>query len=194
MKKLDGFNDYYKTHDHLSVFDRMLKEGTLWDFHIHGDQILSARVKQNDRYDVGLAVNEQAPVQINKTTIKFVHPHEISAEIRKRMKQTDKKIKNLKLEPIMNWRDRHFIKNKTLFPLMKDRQVLFFTLLEGEIVRGIIADFSRYDITVHLKGGIPVVLLRHSIYDLRDKVGHCYLKSVQQKARDWEKSDYFIDV
>jgi hypothetical protein len=52
---------------------------------------------------------------------------------------------------------------------MKDKQVLFFTLLEGEIIRGIIADFSQYDITINLKGGLPVVILRHSIDDARIK-------------------------
>ena len=66
---------------------------------------------------------------------------------------------------------------------MNERQVLFFTLLEGEIIRGIAADFSRYDITVHLKGGIPVILLRHSVYDLRDKAGRCYLKSAVQQGK-----------
>ena len=75
---------------------------------------------------------------------------------------------------------------------MKDREVVYFTLLEGEIVRGIIGGFSRYDVTLHVKGGLPVVLLRHSIYDLRNKRGRCYLKSFQDAHRDWKKSRYFL--
>lgn len=193
MKLLDGFGDYYKTHDHKSVFDRILEENTVWNFHMHGHQVLCARVTANETYDVTLAEEGQEPVLVNKTGIKFVYPHGISESVRKLVKKFDKKVKNRKLEPIIDWRERRFIKNKTLYPLMKDRQVLFFTLLEGEIIRGIIADFSRYDITVHLKGGIPLTLLRHSVYDLRDKNGRCYLKSVQQEARDWQKSPYFID-
>jgi hypothetical protein len=81
------------------------------------------------------------------------------------------------LEPIVSPKERHHIKNKTLFPLMQDREVLFFTLLEGEIIRGLVAAFSRYDLTVSLKGGIPVTVLRHSILDVRDKKGRCYLKT-----------------
>ena len=75
---------------------------------------------------------------------------------------------------------------------MKDKQVLFFTLLEGEIIRGIIADFSQYDITVNLKGGLPVVVLRHSIYDARDKTGRCLLKTFQDEHQDWQKSPLFV--
>ncbi|MCG8688703.1 MAG: hypothetical protein MI892_27780, partial [Desulfobacterales bacterium] len=70
MKRLDGFGDYYKTHDHLSVFDRMLEENTVWNFHIHGHRILSARVTENQTYDVTLAAEGQEPILVNKTAIK----------------------------------------------------------------------------------------------------------------------------
>ena len=60
------------------------------------------------------------------------------------------------------------------------------------MVKGIIADFSRYEITLNLKGGTPVTILRHAIYDLRDKRGRCYLKTFQETHRDWEKSPLFV--
>ena len=75
---------------------------------------------------------------------------------------------------------------------MHEKKVVFFTLLEGEIIRGIIADFSRYDITVNLKGGIPVTILRPAVYDIRDKEGRCFLKSLQETKRDWEKSGLYV--
>jgi hypothetical protein len=96
------------------------------------------------------------------------------------------------LEPIISPKKRYHIKNKSIFPLMKERAVLFFTLIEGEIIKGIVAGFSRYEITVNLKGGIPVTILRHGIYDLRNKKGRCFLKSFQETNRDWEKNPLFI--
>jgi hypothetical protein len=45
---------------------------------------------------------------------------------------------------------------------------------------------------VSLKGGFPVTILRHSIYDLRNKKGRCFLKSFQEEHRDWEKSHLFV--
>ena len=75
---------------------------------------------------------------------------------------------------------------------MKDKEVVFFTLLEGEIIRGLITGFSRYEITMSLKNGNPVTILRHSIYDLRNKKGRCFLKKFQEEHRDWEKSPLFV--
>jgi hypothetical protein len=60
---------------------------------------------------------------------------------------------------------------------MQQREVLFFTLLEGEVIRGLVLAFSRYDLTIGLKGGIPIAVLRHSVLDVRDNKGRCYLKS-----------------
>jgi hypothetical protein len=77
--------------------------------------------------------------------------------------------------------------------LIKEKEVVFFTFLEGEIMRGIISGFSRYDITLNLKGGLPVTLLRHSVYDLRNKKGRCLLKSFQEKHRDWQKSELYVE-
>ena len=98
----------------------------------------------------------------------------------------------MRLEPIFSPKHRNFIKNKTLFPLMKEKRVLFFTLIEGEMIRGVVTDFSRYDITVSLKGSVPVTVLRHAVYDLRDKKTRCFLKSFQEEHRDWEKSGLYI--
>jgi hypothetical protein len=106
--------------------------------------------------------------------------------------KTDEKVRALGLEPIFSPHKRYFVKNKSLFPLMKEREVVFFTLLEGEMIRGLIAGFTRYDITVHLKGGQPVTILRHSVYDLRNKKGRCFLKRFQEEHRDWEKSPLFV--
>jgi hypothetical protein len=75
---------------------------------------------------------------------------------------------------------------------MQERQVVFCTLLEGELIRGLVAEFSRYDMTIHVKGGLPIVIMRHSVYDLRDKKGRCLLKSFQDKHKDWEKSALFV--
>ena len=86
----------------------------------------------------------------------------------------------------MSLPDRFFVKNKSLYPLMKDRQVMFFTLVDGSLIRGLIDGFSRYEIRMSLKGGVPLTLLRYAVNDLRDKAGNCYLKSVDQEKQSWK--------
>jgi hypothetical protein len=158
---------------------------------LHGQRIVQARVVEDRTYDVGVDIDGQGQEELPKLQVKCLYPAESAASVRKFIKM-DPKIQGLGLEPIRLPVERHIVKNKTLFPLMKEREVVFCTLLEGEVIRGIIADFSRYDLTIHAKGGVPIVILRHSIYDLRNKQGRCMLRSFQQTHKDWKKSALFV--
>lgn len=191
MGHLQGLPEYLKEMYHISIFDKVLKSKLPWEFHLHSNRIVRARIVENLTYDLKLAVDGADKEELPKIEVKFLYPMDQSDSVKPIIK-TDKKVSDLGLEPIVSQTNRYFIKNKSLFPLMKEKRVVFFTLLEGEIVRGIIVDFSRYDITVKLKGGIPITIMRHSIYDLQDKKGCCFLKSVQEKQRDWEKSELFV--
>ena len=175
MNEPSGLGLYLENHYADSVFDLALDDTSPWVYHLHGHQIVQARLTHQTPYDVSLAVDGKPEREIAKTEIKLVYPGAHAAAAGKLIK-VDKKVLKRNLGPIVSPKYRYHIKNKTLFPLMNDRQVLFFTLLEGEIVRGLVTAFSRYDLTVSLKGGIPVTILRHSILDVRDKRGHCYLK------------------
>ncbi len=191
MGYLLGLQEYLDETYHLSVFDEVLESKETWEFHLHNHRMVGARVKENLTYDVRLDIEGGGEELMPKTDVKLLYRQESSESVRPLLK-TDKKVRELGLEPIIPPSKRHHIKNKSLFPLMKERQALFFTLLEGEIIKGIVAGFSRYEITVNLKGGIPVTILRHSIYYLRDKKGRCFLKSSQETRRDWEKTNLFV--
>jgi sRNA-binding regulator protein Hfq len=188
---LMGLQDYLDKHYQLSIFDQAKNSDVLWESHIHGHRIINVRILENLPYDLKAHVEGEGPQLIQKTDIKLIYPASVAKRVRPLIK-TEKKVMDLGLLAIRSPSRRHHVKNKSLFPLMKDREVLFFTLLEGEMVKGIIADFSRYEITLNLKGGTPVTILRHAIYDLRDKRGRCYLKTFQETHRDWEKSPLFV--
>jgi hypothetical protein len=191
MGSLLGLQEYLGESYNTSVFDQAFESQELWELHLYNHRIIKSKIKENSRYDLRLSATENGEGPLPKTDVKLLYPADSSNSISPLLK-TDKKIRDLGLEPIISPRLRHHIKNKSLFPLIKERRVVFFTLIEGEIVKGLVAGFTRYEITVSLKGGIPVYILRHGVYDLRDKKGLCFLKSSQEKRRDWEKSDLFI--
>ncbi len=191
MGHIDGLRDYLKTVYNLSVFDQALERKELWTMHLHGQRVVQASVLENKQYEMVIDIAGQGPEDIHKLQVKCLYPADYTDAFAKLLK-IDKKVQTLELEPIYAPAERHNIKNKTLFPLMQERQVVFCTLMEGELIRGIVADFSRYDLTLHAKGGLPVTILRHSIYDMRNKQGRCMLKSFQQQHRDWEKSPLFV--
>ena len=191
MGHLKGLDEYLDKYYRNSVFDQAHPSNHLWGMHIHSNRVIKANITENLKFDLKIKIGGKQDEILPKVHIHLVYPAELSNAVTPLL-NTDKKVKDLSLEPILAPQYRHHIKNKTLFPLMKERKVVFITLLEGERIKGIIADFSRYEITVNLKGGIPVTSLRHSIYDVRDKKGRCFLKFAQEKYKDWEKSDLFI--
>ncbi|MCF8144134.1 MAG: hypothetical protein K9N21_09465 [Deltaproteobacteria bacterium] len=191
MGFLSGLQEYLDANYHISVFDHAFESKETYEFHLHGHRIFRGTVSENLKYDLGLRTAETEEMHLPKTDVKLVYPAASSDAVRPLLK-VDRKVQDLQLEPIIPTRKRYHIKNKSLFPLMKERKVVFFTLMEGEIVKGLITGFTRYEISVSLKGGIPVVILRHAVYDLRDKKGRCFLKSFQETHRDWEKSHLYV--
>jgi hypothetical protein len=191
MDYLVGLDEYLKENYDVSVFDKALASGKPWEFHLHGHLAVKAKVVENRIWDMTLDIEGKGKEELQKIQVKYLCPAEVSESLKPLIKM-DKKIETLGLEPILSPRKRDFIKNKSLFPLMKEKEVLFFTLLEGEIIRGIISDFSRYDVTVNLKGGVPLTILRHSVYTLKNRKGRSFLKSFQETHRDWEKSPLFV--
>ena len=192
MGFLTGLNEYLSENYEVSIFDQALNSEEDWIFHIHEHRIEKAKIIENLTYDVKLLMEGHGEVEMPKIQIKLIYRAGLGSSVTPLIKM-DKKVKALELGPILRPAGRYFVKNKSLYPLMKEKMVAFFTLLEGEVIRGLIAGFSRYDITVHLKGGLPVTILRHSIYDLRDKKGRCFLKSFQEEHRDWTKSELYVD-
>jgi len=191
MGSLLGLQKYLDESYNTSVFDQAFESQEPWELHLHNHRIIKSKVQENLRYDLRFSTKERGEEILPKTDVKLLYPADLSDSVRPLLK-TDKKVRNLGLEPIISPRMRHHINNKSLFPLINERRVLFFTLTEGEIVKGLVTGFTRYEITVSLKGGIPVYILRHSVYDLRDKKGLCFLKSCQETRRDWQKSDLFV--
>ena len=191
MGELSGLSEYLEKTYEKSIFDEVLASGKPWMFHLHGNNTLGAVVSEIRKWDITLDIEGKGREDIQKIQIKYLYPADLDESVIPLVKR-DQKVADQNLEPIFAPGYRHFIKNKSLFPLMQEKEVLYFTLLEGEIIKGIVTDFSRYDVTVSMKGGLPVTILRHSIYDLRNKKGRSFLKTFQEQQRDWEKSPLFV--
>lgn len=189
---LIGLKEYLEQVYPVTVFDKAVADQKSYDLHLYGNRIARVKIKENLKYDIKAEVEGESEQVIPKIQIKLLYLSEMSSQIRPLIK-TDSNVKNKGLQPIGVVKLRYHIKNKSLFPLMKEKEVVFFTLLEGEIVRGLILDFYRYEIDIHMKGGLPVTVLRHAIFDVRNKEGKCFLKTVQQKKRDWQASPLFVE-
>jgi len=189
MTQLQGFSDYKKEHYESSCFTTLEESGEETLFLLHGQKSMTGTITRQTTYDIHVTSNGEEVV-IPKVDVKG-HAKASSAEVVNKLIKTDKKVSALELGPIHAPAHRNFIKNKTLYPLIKEKQVMLITLLEGEILKGLVENFSRYDIEMRMKGGVELTVLRQAIYDITDKKGRCYLKSFQKQARDWKRSELY---
>lgn len=193
MGYLSGFQEYIDEHYLISIYDHALQSGEEFTFHAHDHTIFQGKISVNGTYDVEIEHGDGDKVRKYhpKTDIKLIYPSLFQQKVQPQIK-IEPKISRKNLPPIVSGKERNYVKNKSLYPLMEERTVLFFYLLEGEVIKGLIADFSRYEITVHLKGVVPITIFRHALLDITDKKKRSYLKSFQEKAKDWQKSQLYI--
>jgi len=191
MAPLQGFKEYLADNDQRSLLEEARLSGRELIFHLHGQRVVAAVIAANDTYELTLSPRGGQDVALHKTDLKFWYDLEFVDRVPSLLK-SDSKVRSLALEPRVSTWGRHFVKNKSLYPLMLDREVVFLTLLEGEVLRGVLDGFSRYELTVKLKGGIPVTVMRHAIYELKNKKGRSFLKRVQQRQKDWKKSWLYV--
>jgi sRNA-binding regulator protein Hfq len=178
---LKGLREYLKENQMTSVIARENGKGSTWTFSLHDERRVSGRITCNETYEFTLAGPDGSEEKIHKVNVNFFCSESDQVQVLKQVKQADKEKKGSE-GPHFSPRYRHHVKNKSLYPLMNRQEVLFFTLLGGEVLRGVIKEFSRFEINLHMKRGVPVIILRHSILDVRDKKNQCFLKKVVEKT------------
>jgi len=191
MAFLAGLNDYLLKNYRHSTFEEACSSGFPYCLHLHGQRILQGSIAENGTYDIVVTATDGERVELPKISVKMLYPAERADNVQGLIRKDDAAQPEA-CEPILPAKPRHHIKNKTLFPLMREQQTLLVTLLEGEILEGVIQSFARYEITLALKDGEQVVVLRHAILDMRNTEGRCFLKSSQQTLRDWTASELYI--
>jgi len=178
---LTGLQDYLKAHQKDSVFDREAGKESSWCLFLHGNQRKRGKIQSDQTYEIDLVMQGGMVEKIHKVNVKMLCVASKEEEVLGRL-GTNEVLKGAPEGPHFGPRYRHHIKNKSLFPLMNRKEVLFFSTLEGEVLRGVVTGFSRFEINLSMKGGVSVVLLRHAIFDVRDKKKRSYSKEAVEKT------------
>ncbi len=140
---LKGLSEYLDENYGASVFDEAVKSGESYVFHICGDKIARGKVTDDRRYEITLESDGEGGVSdCPKHDIKLVYPARMEDKVFPMVK-IDKTVAKMGLAPTLQLSARNHVKNKTLYPLMMEREVLFFTLLGGETPKGLIQSFRN---------------------------------------------------
>jgi sRNA-binding regulator protein Hfq len=181
---LRGIREYLEEHQGDSLFEREKGKGTSWCIFLHGDGERIGQIDQNEAFEFQFRGPDGSQEKIHKVKVNFVCRESDRDEVVKQLKRDETVAKKTE-GPHFLPRFRHHIKNKSLFPLMNRREVLFFTLMNGEVLRGIVQGFSKYEIYLNLKRGTPVAILRHAVVDVRDKKDRSFLKKAVEKSGEY---------
>ncbi len=171
---------YLAEHYERSVFDAAGAEGETYALHLHGGRRAVGRIVRAGRYDFVLAARDGGEERFRKLDVLFLYPARLAAEVGRRLRH-DPGVAARGLGPVERVRQRHHVKNKTLFPFMQTRTVLRFTTLAGDVLQGLVTGIHRYELDLALKGGVPVTLMRHAVFDVRDKKGVSWLKAAVER-------------
>jgi sRNA-binding regulator protein Hfq len=105
--------------------------------------------------------------EIHKLKAKFAYNPDDWKRVRK-VVRADKALKKTASEPAVRPQDRYSCSDKRLFACMDKQRDITVTLLEGEVTRGQVAWFGRYEFALTTKGGAEIVIFRHALRDLSE--------------------------
>jgi sRNA-binding regulator protein Hfq len=130
---------------------------------LHGQRRIEAVVTAVGPYEVTLQpVDGSDALVIHKLQFKYCYLPGEWKRVRKALRR-DKALGEGPREPIARPQDRYTLSDKRLFGYVERKLVLDITLLEGEILRGTVLWFGRYELGLALKGEGQVTIFRHAI-------------------------------
>lgn len=132
---------------------------------LHGKDKVIGRVLRVDPYAVIVETEDGEEREIHKLQLKYAWTPDDWKGLRKAMRQNKELSKEPK-QPIERPQDRYTCSDKRLFRYMDRGTIVDAVLLEGEILRGTVTWFGRYEFGMELKGEVPVTVFRHCLYSL----------------------------
>jgi sRNA-binding regulator protein Hfq len=192
MGCLQGFRDYTIQHAATSIFDYAVKSGQLWCLHSHPGQLVVAKVIANGTYEVSVVDEAGQTRQVHKVPLKFLYPQAMQARVAK-LVTTHAAIQARGLEPRYKTRDRVHLMNKTLYVAILDKTPLTVTTYEGEVLTGVLASYSRFEMVMLLDKGLPVAVLRHAVQLATDPTGRDLTQVAQKESKDYRRSAHWVE-
>lgn len=102
------------------------------------------------------------PIELHKLQVKYAYRPTDWKQVRKAL-AFDKKLERRPRSPESRPQDRYSLSDKRLFQAMDSGVEVEATLVEGEIIRGTVRWFGRWEFAIEPKGGGEIVVFRHAL-------------------------------
>lgn len=140
------------------------KDGRPLGLALHGHRRVRGRVLSVGKYEFQLLEDGAAdPISIHKTQVKYGYDPGAFKDLKK-FHTIDNHVKKLSMEPILRVKDRHHFKNLTLQRAMDEGTEIEVVSLEGDVFKGQVTWFGRWEFGMRFKGGVEVTVFRHAVF------------------------------
>lgn len=159
-------NDTLEKNYARTCLQESIDSGNSLGLALHGHKRVRGKVLSNGKYDFQFLEDGKAdPIEIHKTHIKYGYAPADFKTLRK-VHSIDNHVKKQKLDPIMRVKDRHHFKNLTLQRSMDEGIEIEVISLEGDVFKGVVTWFGRWEFGLRVKGGAEIIIFRHAVYRL----------------------------
>jgi sRNA-binding regulator protein Hfq len=173
---LEGFLSKRRLEQHRtqnrdrSCLDEHAASGAPLMFGLHGQRRLEGKVVEVQPYQVVVQPSEPASAEreeVHKLQFKYAYAPDDWKRVRKALRK-DKVLSEAPKAPIERPQDRYTCSDRRMFRYVDTGAQVDATLLEGEIVRGQILWFGRYEFALSVKGDATIYVFRHALHNLTE--------------------------
>lgn len=132
---------------------------------LHDGRTLAGTVELVEPYTFRVAAEGTEPEDVHKLQAKYAYNPSDWKKVKKAVRQ-DKEVAKQPAEPAVRPQDRYSCSDRRLFGYLDQGTEVVATLLDGDVLRGTVGWFSRYEFGLGVRGDIEVTVFRHSLHDL----------------------------
>jgi sRNA-binding regulator protein Hfq len=143
----------------------VLETGNHMTFGLHGKRLLTGTVGGVEAYGFELTPEDGEPEVIHKLQVKFAYDPKDWKRAKKAIR-TDRALAKKPRDPIPRPQDRYGCSDKRLFSYVDRGDDITVTLLEGEVIKGQVKWFSRYEMALEVRGDALLYIFRHALHDV----------------------------
>lgn len=156
------FEAYRATHAGRSVFDEAVQDGAPRWFGLVDGSGVEAVVRRVDRYDVEVVAGSQRALWA-KREVTLVGRVVDASQIRRELRR-DRQVP--REAPAAHPKDRYPLGDRRLFRYVESEHEVRLALVSGHAVRGVVVGFARFELSLRVRGGAVVRVLRHAVSHL----------------------------
>ncbi|MCO4744104.1 MAG: hypothetical protein KC912_04910 [Proteobacteria bacterium] len=152
-----------KDNRYRSVLTAHAESGQPLALALHGGQRAMGVVSNVQRYVFDfLPEGFEEPIELHKLQVKYAYSPDAWKLVRKAL-SFDRAREKAPGEPAVRPQDRYNLSDKRLFHAMDEEHAIAVTLLEGEVIKGKIAWFGRWEFAIAVKGDHEIAIFRHAL-------------------------------